>query len=91
MVDAKLYGDPAEDKPTDKGWSTELDRQWYLANVDSNSPIITEDSTEKYVANTAYLAQRQVLYSIRVIGEVTAQNEVQATLKEILPCFYKEA
>jgi len=91
VVDAKLYGDPAEDKPTDKGWSTELDRQWYLANVDSNSPIITEDSTEKYVANTAYLAQGQVLYSIRVIGELAVQNEVQAILKEILPCFDKEA
>ena len=90
VVDAKLYGDPAEDKPTDKGWSTELDRQWYLENVDSDSPIITEDSTEKYVANTAYLAQGQVLYSIRVIGELAAQNEVQATLKEILPCFDKE-
>ena len=82
---------PAEDKSTDKGWSTELDRQWYLANVDSDSPIITEDSTEKYVANTAYLARGDVLYSIRVIGETTAQNEVQETLEQVLPCFDKEA
>ena len=85
VVDAKLYGDSAEGKPTDKGWSAELDRQWYLTKAGSNLPIITEDSAEKYVANTAHLAQGRVLYSIRVIGESAAQNKVQETLEQILP------
>lgn len=91
VVNAKLYGDPLVEKSADSGWSTELDRHWYFANADGDSPVITEDHTERYTAKTAYLAQGHVLYSIRVIGETSAQSEVQETLEQILPCFIRRS
>lgn len=90
VLDAKLYGDPPEEKSSDSGWSTELERLDYLANKDGNSPLITEDIGELYVASTAYIAQGHVLYSIRVIGEPDKQNEVQETLEQILTLFCEE-
>lgn len=88
IVDAKLYGDSPDEKSSDSGWSTELERLEYLANADSAAPVITKDSGERYVASTAYMAQGYVLYSIRVIGEPDMQDEVQATLDGILPYFH---
>ena len=87
VVDAKLYGDPAEGKSSDSGWATELESLEYLANTDGTSPVISEDSGERYFASTAYMAQGYVLYSIRVIGEPNMQDEVRDALDEILPCF----
>lgn len=87
VVDAKLYGDPSEEKSSDSGWSIDLERLEYLANTDGASPVVTEDSGERYVASTAYMAKGYVLYSVRVIGEPDMQDEVQNTLIELLTHF----
>lgn len=52
-----------------------------------NEPLITEDSGERYVANTAVLVKDFVTYNIRVIGEPDMQNEVRETLEQVLPYF----
>ena len=67
-LDAMLYSDLAENKSPDSGWSVELERQSYLANVDDNPVLITDDSGEQYVSRTAYLAHGHVLYQVSVIG-----------------------
>ena len=65
----------------------DLERLEYLANTDGASPVVAEDSGERYVASTAYMAQGYVLYSVRVIGEPDMQDEVQNTLIELLTHF----
>ena len=86
-LDAMLYSDPAEHKSPDSGWSVELERQSYLANVDDNPVLITEDSGEQYVSCTAYLAHGHVLYRVSVIGNPNLQDHVQETLENVLSEF----
>ena len=83
-LDAMMYGDPAEGKSTDSGWSIELERQHDLTNLGDNSVPVTEGSGEGYVSRTAYLAQGYVLYRIDVIGEPDMQGNVQETLEKVL-------
>ena len=59
-------------------------------NTDGNTPLITEDSGERYVAQTAVLARGPVTYSIRVIGEPNMQTQVKETLEQVLPYFTEE-
>lgn len=87
VVDAMLYGDSPEEKSSDSGWAAELVRQEYSADADGASPVITEDSGERYTASTAHMAQGYVLYSIRVMGEPGMQDEVRDTLDELLTYF----
>ena len=86
-LDAMLYSDPAENKSPDSGWSVELERQSYLANVDDNPVLITEDSGEQYISRTAYLAHGHVLYRVSVIGNPNLQDHVQETLENALSEF----
>ena len=86
-LDAMLYSDPAENKSPDSEWSVELERQSYLANVDDNPVLITEDSGEQYVSCTAYLAHGHVLYRVSVIGNPNLQDHVQETLENVLSEF----
>ena len=86
-LDAMLYSDLAENKNPDSEWSVELERQSYLANVDDDSVLITEDSGEQYVSRTAYLAHGHVLYQVSVIGNPNLQDHVQETLENVLSEF----
>ena len=86
-LDAMLYSDPAENKSPDSEWSVELERQSYLANVDDNPVLITEDSGEQYISRTAYLAHGHVLYRVSVIGNPNLQDHVQETLENVLSEF----
>ena len=86
-LDAMLYSDPAENKSPDSEWSVELERQSYLANVDDNPVLITEDSGEQYISRTAYLAHGHVLYRVSVIGNPNLQDHVQETLENALSEF----
>ena len=81
------YGDPAEGISTDSGWSVELERQSYIANVDDDPVLITEDSGEQYVSRTAYRAHGYVLYRVSVIGNPNLQDHVQETLENVLSEF----
>lgn len=84
MVAAALYGDPADTKPSDSGWSVELERQGYLAETDGALLQITSDSTENYFSNVAYLADGDVLYRFNIVGEPEAQTQVERTLEHVL-------
>lgn len=84
---AMLYGDSAEGKSADSGWSTELARQSYLANSDDSSVLLTEDSSEQYTARTAYLVQDYVLYRVRVVGETHQLAGIQEALADALAAF----
>lgn len=87
-LDAMLFGvSPEEDAANGSVSSTQLLRQEYLENAQGDAPYITRDSSENYVAVTAYVAQGYVLYSIRCIGEPGMDAEVNSTLEEILPLF----
>lgn len=86
-LDAMLYSDPAENKSPDSEWSVELERQSYLANVDDNPVLISEDSGEQYISRTAYLAHGHVLYRVSVIGNPNLQDHVQETLENVLSEF----
>ena len=86
-LDAMLYSDPAENKSPDSEWSVELERQSYLANVDDNPVLITEDSGEQYISRTAYLAHGHGLYRVSVIGNPNLQDHVQETLENVLSEF----
>lgn len=84
MIDATLYGDRADGKPSDSGWSVELERQDYLANID-NAPLqITSNSTETYFSNVAYQADGNVLYRFNIVGEPDAQTQVESTLEQVI-------
>ena len=86
-MDAMLYGNPAEGISTDSGWSVELERQSYIANVDDDPVLITADSGEQEVSHTAYLVQGHVLYRVSVIGDLNLQEHVQETLENVLSEF----
>lgn len=91
IVSAAIYGDPAETKPADSGWSVELDRQQYLENADSAPVQITADSGEQYFANRTSLAQGPVLYRIDVIGEADAQAQVEDLVAQAIEYFGQES
>lgn len=90
IVSATVYGDPADDKPSDSGWSTELVRKEYLENADSGPVQITSDSNEQYFANRASLAQGPVLYRLDVIGEIDAQAQVEDLMARVIEYFGQE-
>ena len=78
---------PADEKPSNSGWSVELARQNYPANVDDATLQITSSSTENYFSNEAYLAYDNVLYCLNVVGEPDAQTQVESALEQILDSF----
>ncbi|MCI9187064.1 MAG: hypothetical protein HFF33_06890 [Oscillospiraceae bacterium] len=87
MVDATLYGDSADEKPSDSGWSAELARQNYPANMNDTSLQITSHSTENHFSNVAYLAYDNVLYCFNIVGESDAQIQVESTLERVMDSF----
>ena len=90
---AILYGDPAETKSRDKGWTLEHERLEYLDNLDApdGSPLqISTRSTEDVFANIAYQAQGSVLYCLNVAGEPEEQTQVESTLEQTLDTFFPE-
>lgn len=91
IVSATIYGDPAETKPADRGWSTELARKQYLENADSGPVQLTSDSSERYLANRASFARGPVLYRLDVIGETNAQAQVEDTVERVIDCFGQES
>ena len=90
IVSAAIYGDPAETKPADSGWSTDLARQQYLENADNDPVQIMSDSNEQYFANRASLAQGPVLYRLDVIGELDAQAQVEDLMARVIEYFGQE-
>lgn len=92
MVSAAVYGDPAETKPADSGWSVELERKQYLENMDSALLQTTSDSGEqRYYVNMAYQAQGPVLYSFNVVGEPGTQTRVEDTFERVIDYFGQES
>lgn len=89
-IDAALYGDSADMKPSDSGWLVELDRQDYLADRGGSQLQIIAESTENYYSNVVYQADGNVLYRFKVIGEPTEQIEVENTLEQVVQAFSKE-
>ncbi len=84
MIASSLYGDPADSKPSDSGWSIELERQNYLADV-NNAPLqITSESAENYYSNIAYQANGNVLYRFNIVGEPDEQTQVENTLEKVI-------
>ena len=91
MIAASLYGDPADTKPSDIGWSIELERQNYLSGIDNASwqidnaswQIISEN-TENYYSNMAYQANGNVLYRLNIVGEPDEQTQVESTLEHVI-------
>lgn len=90
IIDAMLYGDPADTKPSDSGWSTEIERQNYLENADNAKLQISSETTNKYFSNTAYQAYGNILYRFQVIGNPDAQSQVENTLDQVVAAFSEE-
>ena len=90
IVSATIYGDSADGKPSDSGCLTDLARQQYLENADSDPVQITSDSNEQYFANRASLAQGPVLYRLDVIGEIDAQAQVEDLMARVIEYFGQE-
>ena len=86
-LDAMLYGDSSIGKPTDSGWSVELERQSYLANQTGDTPLIVKEEGEQYVSLTAHFVQGYALYRLDVIGTPDVQEELQETLERALEYF----
>lgn len=84
MIAASLYGDPADTKPSDSGWSIELERQNYLSGMDNASLQITSENTENYYSNMAYQANGNVLYRLNIVGEPDEQTQVENTLEHVI-------
>lgn len=89
-MNAMMYGSPAEEKSKESGWSVELERQFYLENQTDGTPLIAEDSEDRFTSCTAYFVTENVLYCVSVIGEPNTQNEVQETLEKVLTDFSKD-
>lgn len=87
MIAAVLYGDSADTKPADRGWSVELERRNYLADTDGASLLVTSDRTERYFSNTAYQAYGNVLYRFNIVGGPDEQTQVEDTLKQVMDVF----
>lgn len=86
-LDAMLYGDSSIGKSTYSGVSVELERQYFLSNQTENAPLITEDFGEEFSAVNGYLAQGFTLYHLRIIGAADTQEDLRATLDQMLECF----
>ena len=86
-INAMLYGDPADTKPSDSRWSVELERKNYLAGLDDDPLQISSDRTDNYYSNTAYRAYGAILYCVRVTGDPDAQSQVERTLEQVLSDF----
>lgn len=89
ILNAMMYGSPVEEKSKESGWSVELERQYYLENQTDGLPLITEDSGERFISQTAYFIEENVLYCVSVIGEPDTQDGVQETLERVLADFNK--
>lgn len=89
-IDAMLYGDPADTKPSDSGWSTEIERQNYLEDVDDAQLQISSETSNEYFSNTAYQAYGNILYRFQVIGNPDAQSQVENTLDQVIAAFSEE-
>lgn len=88
-VDAMLYGDPADAKSPEGGWSSvELERQSYLESAE-DAPPVTSDRTENYFSNTAWRARGPVLYRLGVIGEPDMETQVEETMEQVLDAFFE--
>lgn len=87
MIDATLYGDPAEGKSADRSWSTEMERQAYLEEFPEAPVQVISDSGERYVSSMARLAQDGVLYHLNVVGESGETEAVEETLERVLDSF----
>ena len=88
-VDAMLYGDPADARSPEGGWSSvELERQSYLESAE-DAPPVTSDRTENYFSNTAWRARGPVLYRLGVIGEPDLETQVEETMEQVLDAFFE--
>ena len=90
ILNAMMYGSPAEEKSDESGWSAELERQFYIENQTDGIPLITEDSGDQFISRTAYFIKKDVLYRVSVIGEHNTQDEVQETLERVLTDFNED-
>lgn len=90
ILNAMMYGSPAEEKSKDSGWSVELERQFYLEHQTDGTPVITEDSGDRSISRTAYFVKENVLYRVSAIGEPNTQDKVQETLERALADFNKD-
>ena len=90
ILNAMMYGSPAEEKSKDSGWSVELERQFYLEYQTDGTTVITEDSGDRFISRTAYFVKENVLYRVSAIGEPNTQDEVQETLERALADFNKD-
>lgn len=88
VATATLYGDPADIKSTDSGWTIEFERLDYLDGLDSSLLQVTSEKTERYFSNMAYRAQGPVLYCFNIVGEPDAQEQVEDTLEQVLDAFW---
>lgn len=87
ILDAALYGDSADTKPSDRGCAVELERQYYLANRGDSQLLMSAESTEKYYSNVVYQACGNVLYRFHVMGKPTEQIEVENTVDQVIQAF----
>lgn len=90
ILNAMMYGSPAEEKSKDSGWSVDLERQFYLEHQTGGTPVITEDSGDRFISRTAYFVKENVLYRVSAIGEPNTQDEVQETLERVLVDFNED-
>ena len=90
ILNAMMYGSPAEEKSKDSGWSVELERQFYLEYQTDGTTVITEDSGDRFISRTAYFVKENVLYRVSAIGEPNTQDEVHETLERALADFNKD-
>lgn len=89
-VNAALYGDPADTKPADSGWSVELERQSYLEDAAEEPLQAASDKTAKIFSNTACQARGQVLYRFHILGERDMDTRVEETLERVLETFFQD-
>lgn len=89
-VDAMLYGDPADAKSSNSGWSVEIERQDYLKNMDGAQLQISSETTSEYFSNTAYQANGNILYRFQVTGNPDEQSQVENTLDQVVAAFSEE-
>ncbi len=87
MINAALYGDLADTKPSGSEQSVNLERQSYMANIDIASSQITSNSTENYFSNVAYQVNGNVLYRFNIVGEPDVQTQVENTLEQVINSF----
>ncbi len=86
VVSATLYSDPADTQATDRGWSSELERQAYLSQSDTIQ--ISSETTDGYFSKEAYVAQGYVLYHVNVVGDPNAQAQVEETFTQVIDTFF---